>query len=210
MERLIRPANARWGMVLTHGAGSNADAPLLVALSNALAERKWAVLRVNLAFRQKRPSGPPHPSGAAADRAGLAEAITSLHAETGLPVYAGGHSYGGRQATMLAAEQSSLARSLLILSYPLHPPAQPAKLRVEHLPALKTPSLFVSGTKDPFGTPDELTSALERIPAPHKLVLLARQGHALSMRSVESIADQWVHFVYGVRIWEKFGGGPLV
>ena len=191
MERLIRPANARWGMVLTHGAGSNAEAPLLVALSTALAERDWAVLRVNLAFRQKRPSGPPHPSGAAADRAGLAEAITSLHAETGLPVFAGGHSYGGRQATMLAAEQPSLARGLLILSYPLHPLAQPAKLRVEHLPALTTPSLFVSGTRDDFGTPAELSSAL----AKYQLLLLEGMGHSLSLKAVAPIVEAWVQFV---------------
>ena len=191
MERLIRPANARRAMVLTHGAGSNADAPLLVALSAALAEREWAVLRVNLAFRQKRPAGPPHPSGAADDRAGLAEAITSLHAETGLPVFAGGHSYGGRQATMLAAEQPSLARGLLILSYPLHPPAQPAKLRIQHLVALTTPSLFVSGTRDGFGTPAELSSAL----ASHQLLLLEGQGHSLSPKAVGQIADAWVHFV---------------
>ena len=177
-------------MVLTHGAGSNADAPLLVALSAALAEREWAVLRVNLAFRQKRPAGPPHPSGAADDRAGLAEAITSLHAETGLPVFAGGHSYGGRQATMLAAEQPLIARGLLILSYPLHPPAQPAKLRVEHLPALTTPSLFVSGTRDGFGTPAELSGAL----AKHQLLLLEGLGHSLSLKAVAPIVEAWVQF----------------
>ena len=191
MERLIRPANARWGIVLTHGAGSNADAPLLVALSHALAERAWAVLRVNLAFREKRPSGPPHSSGAAADRDGLAAAITSLHAETDLQVFAGGHSYGGRQATMLAAEQPSLARGLLILSYPLHPPAQPAKLRVEHLPALTTPSLFVSGTRDGFGTPAELSTAL----AKHQLLLLEGMGHSLSPKAVAPIVEAWVQFV---------------
>ena len=191
MERLIRPANARWGMVLTHGAGSHADAPLLVALSAALAERDWAVVRVNLAFRQKRPSGPPHPSGAAADRAGLAEAIALLHAETDLPVFFGGHSYGGRQATMLAAEQPSLARGLLILSYPLHPPAQPAKLRVEHLSALQTPSIFVSGTRDDFGTPMELASAL----AKHQLLLLEGMGHSLSIKAVAPIVEAWVQFV---------------
>ena len=191
MERLLRPANARWGIVLTHGAGSNADAPLLIALSAALAEREWAVLRVNLAFRQKRPSAPPHPSGAATDRAGLAEAINSLHVQTGLPVFAGGHSYGGRQATMLAAEQPSLARGLLILSYPLHPPAQPAKLRVEHLPALTTPSLFVSGTRDGFGTPAELSGAL----ANHQLLLLEGMGHSLSPKAVTPIVEAWVQFV---------------
>lgn len=190
MERFIRPADAHSALVLTHGAGSNADAPLLTALSAPLAEHGWAVWRVNLAFRQKRPGGPPHPSGAAADRAGLAEAILHLQTETGLPVFAGGHSYGGRQATMLAAEQPDLARALLILSYPLHPPAQPLKLRTEHLPSLRTPSLFVSGTRDDFGTPAELSSAL----AGRDLLLLEGQGHGLSVKAVPRIVEAWVGF----------------
>lgn len=194
MERLIRPDHARAALVLTHGAGSNADAPLLVALSGALAERGWAVWRVNLAYRLKRPHGPPHPSMAAADRASLAEAVSQLQAETGLPVFAGGHSYGGRQATMLAAETPELMRGLLILSYPLHPPAQPTKLRVEHLPALMAPTLFVSGTRDDFGTPEELGAAFETIPAPHDLVLLPRCGHSLSPKEAPQIAEVWDQF----------------
>lgn len=194
MERLLRPAAAHSALVLTHGAGSNADAPLLVALSAALSECGWAVWRVDLAFRQKRPGGPPHPAGAAADRAGLAEAIRALQAETGLPVFAGGHSYGGRQATMLAAEQPDLVRGLLVLSYPLHPPAQPLKLRTEHLPSLRTPSLFVSGTRDDFGSPAELSSAL----AGRELLLLEGQGHGLSVKQVPRIVEAWVRFAGGL------------
>jgi len=173
-------------MVLTHGAGSNADAPLLVALSAALAERGWAIWRVNLAYRAQRPSGPPHPSGAAADRASLAATVERLGAETGLPVFAGGHSYGGRQATMLAAEQPTFAKGLLVLSYPLHPPKQPDKLRIEHLPKVTLPSLFVSGTRDEFGTPAELAQYLS------PLVLLEGQGHSLAPKLAERIADEWV------------------
>ena len=194
MERFVQPANAHAALVLTHGAGSNADAPLLVALSAALADQGWAVLRINLAFRQQRPTGPPHPSGAAADRASLATAIASLSAATGLPLFAGGHSYGGRQATMLAtmlaAEQPALLRGLLILSYPLHPPAQPAKLRTGHLPLLITPTLFVSGTRDDFGTPSELAQAL----SPHELVLLEGMGHSLPPKAATRIAEAWVQF----------------
>ena len=108
MDRLSLPKNARAALVLAHGAGTNADAPLLVAVSNALAERDWAVLRMNLAYRVKKPGGPPHPSGAAEDRKSLADAVGEVACETGLPVFMGGHSYGGRQATMLAAEQPSL------------------------------------------------------------------------------------------------------
>ena len=72
----------------------------------------------------------------------------------------GGHSYGGRQASMLAADEPGLARSLLLLAYPLHPPNRPAELRVAHFPRLHTPALFVHGTTDPFGSVAELRRAL--------------------------------------------------
>ena len=74
-----------------------------------------------------------------------------LRGRVGGPVVLGGHSYGGRQATMLAAEEPGVAEALLLLSYPLHPPNKPAQLRTAHFPQLRTPALFVSGTKDPFG-----------------------------------------------------------
>ena len=91
---------------------------------------------------------------------------------------------------MLAAEQPTLVRGLLVLSYPLHPPAQPTKLRTEHLPRLTTPSLLVSGTRDDFGTPAELAQAL----APHALVLLDGQSHSLAPMLAGRIAEEWFQF----------------
>src|SRR3954451_17678376 len=105
-ELLHRPdVPSGTGMVLTHGAGANCRSALLVAVAGMLAERGVTVLRYDLPFRQKRPSGPPHPSGAAADRVGLREAVEAIRGVVGGPIYLGGHSYGGRQATMLAAEE---------------------------------------------------------------------------------------------------------
>src|SRR5579862_5759519 len=117
------------GIVLTHGAGSNADAPLLVALAKAFEAAGWRALRYNLPYRQARPSGPPFPAQAANDRAGLAGAVAEMRAAVDGIVAIGGHSYGGRQATMLAAEQPGLVNALLLLSYPLHPPKKPDQLR---------------------------------------------------------------------------------
>src|SRR5436309_15797142 len=98
---LHRPnAAAERGLVLTHGAGGNCRAPLLVAAAEAFSAAGLAVLRYDLAFRQRRPHGPPSPSGAAADRAGLREAVLVLRGIVTGPVFLGGHSYGGRQATM--------------------------------------------------------------------------------------------------------------
>jgi predicted alpha/beta-hydrolase family hydrolase len=153
------------GLVLTHGAGSSSESPLLQELADALASRGVAVLRCDLPFRQARPHGPPSPGGAARDRAGLRAAVAAL-ARTSVPhVSLGGQSYGGRQASLLAAEDPAVTPALLLLSYPLHPPGRPENRRVAHFPTLRTPALFVHGTDDPFGSVTELQDALALIPA---------------------------------------------
>lgn len=163
---LHRPRGApAHGLVLTHGAGSDCDAPLLQTLAAAFAAAGVAVLRCDLPFRQARAAGPPSPGLAARDREGLRRAVGALRALANAPVSLGGHSYGGRQASILAAEEPALADALLLLSYPLHPPGRPAQQRTEHFDALRTPALFVHGARDPFGTLDELHHALRSVPA---------------------------------------------
>jgi predicted alpha/beta-hydrolase family hydrolase len=95
------------------------------------------------------------------------------------PIFLGGHSYGGRQSTILVSEDSQLVDGLLLLSYPLHPPRKPEQLRTSHFPELKTPSFFVHGTRDPFATIAEMESALKLIPAAHALVEVEGAGHDL-------------------------------
>ena len=177
---LHRPQGAAGqGLVLTHGAGGNCRAPLLVAAAEAFSAAGLAVLRCDLPFRQRRPSGPPSPSGAAADRAGLREAVIALRRIVGGPVSLGGQSYGGRQATMLAADEPELAAALLLFSYPLHPPGKPERLRTEHFPRLRVPALFVQGTADPFGSIAEMSTAIAAIPAATRLMLIDGAGHDL-------------------------------
>jgi predicted alpha/beta-hydrolase family hydrolase len=167
------------GLVLTHGAGSDCEAPLLQTLAGAFALGGVTVLRCDLPFRQARPVGPPFPATAARDRDGLRRAVGALRSLVGGHVSLGGHSYGGRQASMLLAEDPALAETLLLLSYPLHPPRRPRELRTEHFPALRTPTLFVHGSRDPFGSVAELSKAVERIPARTQLVAIDGVGHDL-------------------------------
>jgi uncharacterized protein len=94
-------------------------------------------------------------------------------------VFLGGHSYGGRQASMLAADEPGFVDRLLLLSYPLHPPQKAAELRTAHFPHLLTPALFVSGTCDGFGSIAEIESALKLIPARTQLFPIASAGHEL-------------------------------
>jgi predicted alpha/beta-hydrolase family hydrolase len=173
---LHRAAGGADAVVLAHGAGSNADAPLLRALARAFAADGITALRCDLPFRQARASGPPSPSVAERDRRGLAAAVRAVTARR---CFLGGHSYGGRQASMLLAESPTLAHGLLLLSYPLHPPGKPERRRIEHLPALRVPTLFVHGERDPFGTPDEIDAARALVAAPTELLVLPRATHAL-------------------------------
>ena len=167
------------GFVLTHGAGGNCRAPLLVAAAEAFSAAGLAVLRCDLPFRQRRSSGPPSPAGAAADRAGLREAVAAMRGIVPGRIFLGGQSYGGRQATLLAADEPNLVSALLLFSYPLHPPGKPDRLRTEHFPRLCVPALFVQGTADPFGSIAELSAAIPLIPAAIRLLPIEGAGHDL-------------------------------
>jgi predicted alpha/beta-hydrolase family hydrolase len=170
------------GLVLTHGAGSNSRAPLLVALAEIFAGAGMTVLRCDLAYRQTRPYGPPRPGDAAHDRESLKNAVAALRNLVSGRLFLGGHSYGGRQSTMLCADQPGLVDGLLLLSYPLHPPRKPDQLRVQHLPKLQTPALFVHGTGDPFGSPEEIEAAVRLIPARTRLLRIEGAGHDLGFK----------------------------
>jgi predicted alpha/beta-hydrolase family hydrolase len=176
---LHTPANPNGDVcALTHGAGSDCRGPLLAAVARAFADAGFLTLRYDLPFRQE--GRPPLPAMAAKDRAGIEAAIALLREmAAGARVIAGGHSYGGRQTSMAAAEHPEMADQLLLLSYPLHPPDKPEKLRTDHFPALRTPARFVHGSKDPFGTEAELRAALALIPAKTELIVVAGAGHDL-------------------------------
>jgi predicted alpha/beta-hydrolase family hydrolase len=177
------------GLVLTHGAGSNSRAPLLVALADAFAGVGVTVLRCDLPYRQSRPYGPPRPGDATRDREGLKNAVAVLRKLVLRRMFLGGHSYGGRQSTMLCADQPDLVDGLLLFSYPLHPPRKPDQLRIQHLPRLRTPTLFVHGTHDPFGSPQEIESALSLIPAKTWLLRIEGAGHDLGFKGAAKEHD---------------------
>lgn len=165
--------------MLTHGAGGNCRMPLLVAAAAAFAGAGLCVLRCDLPFRQRRPTGPPSPSSAVADRAGLAEAAAAMRDLADGPIYLGGQSYGGRQATMLCADEPDVAQGLVLFSYPLHPPGRPERLRAGHFPKLRVSALFVHGDRDPFGAIPELRTAIAAIPAPTRVFPVEAAGHDL-------------------------------
>ena len=172
---------SRNALVLTHGAGSNCQAPLLVALADVFSDAGFVVLRCNLPYRQSRPHGPPYRGDAAKDRDGLRNAVAAMK-KVAPPVsrmLLGGHSYGGRQASMLASESPEVADGLLLLSYPLHPPNQPGAPRTAHFPALRVPTFIVHGARDPFASNEELDEALTLTPARTSILHFDGAGHDL-------------------------------
>ena len=178
---LHRPDRANGqALALTHGAGSNCKAPLLVRLARGFEEAGFVVLRYDLPFRQQRKSGPPFPANAERDREGVAHAAEVLKGIVHGRVFLGGHSYGGRQSAMLAATRADVASVLLLLSYPLHPPKRPEQLRTAFFPDLRIPALFVHGTNDPFGSLEELRVAMDLIPARTDLLAVEGAGHDLA------------------------------
>jgi len=169
--------------VLAHGAGSNGKAPLLAVVAATFAQAGFTVLRCDLPYRQKRPHGPPFAGEAAQDREGLRNAVGALRryepAGSCRRIFLGGHSYSGRQASILAAEDPEIASCLMLLSYPLHPPRRPEQLRTAHFPSLRTPSFFVRGARDLFGSPEEMAAALKLIPARTAVLTVEGAGHDL-------------------------------
>src|SRR5262249_52409072 len=175
---LHRPDNPNGdAVVLTHGAGSSSDAPLLVKLAAEFSEAGYFVLRYDLPFRIQGKT--PNPAQAVHDRQGVREAIAEAHKFTKGRIIAGGHSYGGRQTAMAAAETPGLADCLLLLSYPLHPPGNPDKPRTDYFPNLKTPALFVHGSRDPFGRLEDLRAAVKTIPARTEVLEIEGAAHDL-------------------------------
>jgi predicted alpha/beta-hydrolase family hydrolase len=170
-------------VLLTHGAGGNRDAPLIIRLCDEWARHGWLAIRYNLPYRRRRPKGPPSNS-AASDQQGIIEAIELAHTLTDGPVIAGGHSYGGRMTSMVVAQGADLA-ALTLFSYPLHPPGKPERARTEHLGQIKVPTVFTHGTADPFGSIDELTAAAQLIPAPTELIEVTGARHDLGSKTLD-------------------------
>jgi hypothetical protein len=171
-------------VVLTHGAGGNRDSKLLQQICDEWARHGWLAVRYNLPYRRRRPKGPPSGS-AATDRAGIVEAIELCRGLADGPLIAGGHSYGGRQTSMVVADHEAPVEVLTLFSYPVHPPGKPERPRTEHLPDITVPTVFTHGTSDPFGTPEELRAAAALIAAPTEVVEITGARHDLGSKTLD-------------------------
>lgn len=179
-------------VLLAPGASATRNHPSLVAIDAALAAAGVAVERIDL------PASRPGPKVLTA----ITDAAAALAGRAGVAgdrVVLGGRSFGGRMCSVAVAEGLAAA-GLVLVSYPLHPPGRPENARTEHLPRLRVPCLFVSGTRDPFASPDELTEAAATVTGPVTHVWIDGGGHGLRGR------DQMV--ATAVKDWVLGLGGP--
>jgi predicted alpha/beta-hydrolase family hydrolase len=178
-------------LLLTPGAGADRDQPSLVAIERSLSP--VPVERMDFPYRLAGRKSPDKP---AVLLAAVREGAANLAQSTGLKpdrLVLGGRSMGGRICSMAVADGLE-ARALVLISYPLHPPGKPETLRTEHLPKLKVPCLFVSGTRDAFGTPAELEAATKTIPGDVTHVWIDGGDHGLRRKDdqVADIVSDWV------------------
>ena len=181
------------GLVLTPGAGAGREQSTLVAIDHALTHLGVRVERVDFPYRR---AGRRAPDRAPVLVAAVVAAATDLaRTMTVEPrqIALGGRSMGGRMCSMAVAEGLAAA-ALVLVSYPLHPPGKPEQLRVEHFGTIDVPCVFVSGTRDAFGTPAELESATTAIPGPVTHVWIEGGDHGLRRKDdqVASAVAAWV------------------
>ncbi len=191
-----RAAGPPAAVLLTPGAGADRSQSALVEIERALAP--IPVERMDFPYRKAGRRTPDRPPVLlAAVREGAAE----LSARTGVPpprLVLGGRSMGGRICSMAVAEGVP-ALGLVLVSYPLHPPGKPGQLRAEHFPSLDLPCLFVSGTRDAFGSPVELEAATAAIPGQVTHVWVEGGDHGLRRKdaAVATAVRRWLEALIG-------------
>lgn len=171
-------------LLLAPGAGSNRDQSTLVALEEAVAP--LPVSRMDFPYRKEGRAFPDRAPKLIASVRAEADALAAQADITTASMVLGGRSMGGRMCSMAVAEGLPAA-GLVLICYPLHPPKKPDKLRIDHLPDIDVPCLFISGTKDEFGTPDELKAAHGLVAGPVTAVWIEGARHDLKNRDDEVV-----------------------
>ncbi len=175
------------GLVLFHGAGGDRNHRLFLAMEERL---DIPVARCEFPYRQKGPGRRP-PDRMPVLLASATAQIEAAAAEWGIPtdqVVVGGRSMGGRVCSMAVADGLAVA-GLLLLSYPLHPPGKPEKLRTDHFPGINVPVLLAQGSSDPFGKEHEFAEHVPAIAGPVEQLWLERTGHDPVERCDADIID---------------------
>ncbi|HEY5243337.1 MAG TPA: alpha/beta fold hydrolase [Polyangiaceae bacterium] len=165
-------------LVLGHGAGAPQTHPWMVAMAEAIAVQGIRVVTFNFLYAEGKRRVPDRPPVLESTWRAALDAVRARFGAS--RPFIGGKSMGGRIATLVAAGDGVDVDGIVLLGYPLHPPAKPTQLRTAHLPRVRVPMLFVQGSRDPFGGPDELAPFLEGLPAGTRLFAVDGGDHSLT------------------------------
>ena len=174
-------------IILGHGAGGNQLAPFMRLFAAALAERGFDAVTFNFVYSEKRKGAPDQRPRLEQCYLAVIDAVRAQKKLKGNRLLIGGKSMGGRIASHVAAQRNDVS-GLVFLGYPLHPPGRPEQLRDAHLADVRAPMLFVQGSRDSFGTPDELTAVFKRMRIPASLFIVPSGDH--SFKTPKSVGTQ--------------------
>lgn len=178
--------------MLAHGAGAGQRHPFMTAVAKGLARRGWHVLTFDFPYMEAGRKAPDRPDVLEASMAAAVQALKDRReTTTKVPLFAGGKSMGGRIASQAAARGLLPdVKGLFFLGYPLHPPGKPQQLRDRHLPDVRVPMLFVQGSRDTFGTPEELRTILDRLGDRAELFAIEGGDHSFAVPKSAGSRDQ--------------------
>jgi predicted alpha/beta-hydrolase family hydrolase len=176
-------ANKRAGitMLLAHGAGANQMSEFMVGFAEGLSARGIDAVTFNFLYTEQGRRAPDRNDKLEACYRAAISAIQKDKTLGSTPLVIGGKSLGGRIASQVAASGTGDVAGLVFLGYPLHPPGKPERLRSEHLSLIRAPMLFIQGSRDPFGTPDELRPIIKSLKAPAVIHAVEGGDHSLKV-----------------------------
>jgi len=198
-----RPPTRRAVLVLGHGAGAGQDSRFMVEFSTALASLGITTVTFNFPYTEEKRRVPDRREVLESCYRAVIEKVRRDVSAKDDPIFIGGKSMGGRMATHVAAADPGLKLGgLVLLGYPLHPPGRPAERRDQHLSAIRRPMLFVQGSRDTFGAPQELQPVLDRLePKPtlfvvdggdHSFKVARSRNQAEVFRSIQKVIADWI------------------
>jgi predicted alpha/beta-hydrolase family hydrolase len=178
-------------LVLAHGAGNDLRSSFLEWFATALCARGLVVVRFNFPYKERAGTRPPDRTDVLVDT--FHDVVLAQSKRTGSPpgpLFVGGKSMGGRVAAALVAQGRVRPTGLVFLGFPLHKPGEPETLRTDDLPNVKRPMLFVQGTRDTFGTPDEIRSVRKSLKLKGALHEVAGGDHSFLLLKSQSARQQ--------------------
>ena len=193
-------------IILGHGAGSDQLSPFMRLFASGLAERGLDALTFNFVYMEKRKGAPDPKAKLESCYNAVIDSATNHKKLKGNRLLIGGKSMGGRIASQVAAQGDERIKGLVFLGYPLHPPGQPQKLRTDHWPSIKAPMLFVQGTRDSFGSPDEINPILKKLKLKATVYVVDTGDHSLKVQKSAGVAQDAVYELVMDKIVESSEG----